>query len=315
MMKNPPKIVFMGTPDFAVPALNALVANGYDIRAVITQPDRPGGRGRKLRFSAVKEAALLHGLVILQPKKTSSPEFHEFIHNISPDLLVVVAFGQILKKQILDAPTWGSLNIHASLLPKYRGAAPIHWAILNNERETGLTAMKMEEGLDSGPILYQEKLVIRPDETTGHLHDRLAKMSGNFLIKTLRALVQNKLKETPQDEICVSYASKIDRSMSRIKWGRPAQEISALIRGLDPWPAAHMRINDQDLKVFSSRIIDETAEHDVPGRIAGLSEAGIDIDTGKGRVRIRELQAHGKKRLPAGDFLRGFPLKKNMIME
>jgi methionyl-tRNA formyltransferase len=309
-----PKLIFMGTPDFAVPSLRALVDHGHEVLAVVTQPDRPRGRGRKMLPSSVKRAAMDYGLEIFQPEKISTPWFSEEIRSKEPDLIVVVAFGQILRKDFLNIPRWGVLNIHASLLPQYRGAAPIQWAILNNERKTGLTAMKMGEGLDSGPILLQEEVVILSDETSGQLHDRLAQMSGGFLLKTLKGLAEGALREIIQDSTKATYASKIDRNMSLIKWEHSAKTISALIRALDPWPGAFTRLGKKDIKLFSSRAISEKSIDEIPGRVIGYSEGALEVETGEGVVQIRELQAPGKKRLSAKDFLRGLPLDKNTIL-
>lgn len=309
-----PKLIFMGTPDFAVPSLHALVEQGYEIVSVVTQPDRPKGRGRKMLPSPVKRVAMDYGLEILQPEKVSAPDFCREISLRTPDLLVVIAFGQILKKELLEIPPWGGINIHASLLPKYRGAAPIHWAILNNENRTGLTAMRMEEGLDSGPILLQEEVPILPDETSGQLHDRLARISGKVLLNTLKRLSETGLKELPQDETKATYTSKIDRNMASVKWDQPAHTVSALIRALDPWPGAVTRLGDKNLKLFASRVSDETFVGGTPGRVRGFSKGALEVETGKGVVQIRELQAPGKKRLAAKDFLRGFPLDRDTLL-
>jgi methionyl-tRNA formyltransferase len=321
-MKGPPKnklpenprIVFMGTPDFAVPGLKGLFENGYPIISVITQPDRKKGRGRKVVPSSVKQAALAYGLEVLQPQRVSSPEFCEKIRKRDPDIFVVIAFGQVLKKNFLDIPNWGSLNIHASLLPKYRGAAPIHCAILNHEKKTGLTAMKMDEGLDTGPILLQKEVAILPDETAGQLHDRLAGISTDFLLKTLEGLIKGRLEGYPQDDSEATYASKIDRGMSRVKWNQSAKTISSFIRALDPWPGAVTTAGDKNIKLYSSRVVDEKNTEGVPGRISGISDGALQVETGKGIVHIRELQAPGKRRLPAEEFIRGFSLQKRMVL-
>jgi methionyl-tRNA formyltransferase len=284
-----PTIIFMGTPDFAVPSLKALTAHGHNVAAVITQPDRPRGRGRKLTPSPVKLEALEHDLEVLQPEKASDVEFCETIRSKNPDLLVVVAYGQILKKILLEIPRWGVLNIHASLLPRYRGAAPIQWAILNDDKVTGLTAMLMEEGLDSGPILLQESVPILPDETAGELHDRLSALSGSFLVKTLQGLTENRLEK------------------------KTAQKVSALIRALDPWPGASSVFKGKEIKLFSSRLIGEGQSDLVPGRVAATAADGIRVETGTGLVEIKELQVSGKKRLVAGDFIRGFPLEPGAV--
>lgn len=309
-----PKIIFMGTPDFAVPSLKALVKDGHKVLSVVTQPDRPKGRGRKLVPSPVKRVAQEYGIKILQPEKASDGQFCDTIRGLEPDLLIVVAFGQILKNNLLMIPRWGALNLHASLLPKYRGAAPIHWAILNNETKTGLTAMRMDEGLDTGPVLLQEKVVILEHETAGSLHDRLAGLSGDFIIKTLKGLAENRLKEMHQDPDDATYATKIDRGMSLIKWGLPANAISGLIRALDPWPGAFTTLEGKEIKLFSSRVTDKEARDEVPGRVAGESEGALQVETGKGLIEIMELQIPGKKRLPAGDFLRGFALEQGTML-
>ena len=305
-----PRIIFMGTPDFAVPSLTALVKEGHNVLTVVTQPDRPKGRGRKLVPSPVKKVAREYGIEIMQPEKASDRQFCETIRNKKPDLLIVVAFGQILKSNLLMIPRWGALNIHASLLPKYRGAAPIHWAILDNETKTGLTAMRMDEGLDTGPVLLQEEVAILEHETAGRLHDRLARLSGDFVIKTLKGLAENRLKDMHQDPDEATYATKIDRSMSLIKWDQPANAISCLIRALDPWPGAFTTLKGKEVKLFSSRVTDKETRYEAPGSVAGQSEGALLVETGKGLLEIRELQIPGRKRLPADDFLRGFALER-----
>jgi methionyl-tRNA formyltransferase len=308
-----PKIVFMGTPEFAVPALKTLIENGHEVLSVITQPDRPKGRGKKIVPSPVKQAATAYELEVLQPEKASAPQFCEIIRGKRPDLLVVVAFGQILKKNLLDIPSWGVLNIHASLLPKYRGAAPIQWAIINNEAKTGLTALLMDEGLDTGPILLQQEVSLLPNETAGQLHDRLSALAGDFLVRTLKDLAENRLRERPQDQAKSTYAPKIDRDMSLITWEKPAETVSALIRALDPWPGAFTKVRGKDIKIFSSQVVDKEWIG-LPGRVAGHDESGLMVETGKGTVKIGELQIPGKKRLSAKDFLRGFPLDKGTLL-
>ncbi len=310
-----PRIIFMGTPDFAVPSLKALVEDGYNVLSVITQPDRQKGRGRKVIPSPVKQVAADCGLEILQPEKVSSPDFCAEVRNRRPDLFVVVAFGQILKVELLNIPSWGALNLHASLLPGYRGAAPIHCVVLNDEKKTGLTAMKMDEGLDTGPILLQEELTILPDETAGQLHDRLAGISGPFLLKTLKELSKGQLKPQPQEESLATYASKIDRRISHVKWDQSARAISAFVRALDPWPGAFSTIGKKNIKLFSPRVIDENSVEAIPGRVVGNSEEGLEIETANGIVQIRELQAPGKKRLKAKDFLRGFLVEERTVLK
>jgi len=313
-----PAIIFMGTPEYAVPSLAKLVELGYVVRAVVTQPDRPKGRGRKPVFPPVKAAAQRFGLPILQPEKAWDRNFCRTIQDLAPDLLVVVAFGQVLKKIILDIPRWGGLNIHASLLPRYRGAAPIQWAVINDESETGLTAMHMDEGLDTGPILFQEAVRIGPNETAGELHDRLSLLSGEVLTATLEGLIAHELRETAQNPSLATYAPKIDRGMSRVAWSRSARSISALIRGLDPWPGAATLVRGKEIKLFSARIEAPDGPgisgRPIPGRVAGRSAEGLWVETGEGTIRIRELQAPGRRRLPASEFLRGFPIDEGMVL-
>ncbi len=306
-----PRILFMGSPDFAVPALRALIGQGHRIAGVVTQPDRPKGRGRRLTPTPVKDLAMETGLEIFDPVAASEARFLERIRDLSLDLVVVVAYGQILKRDFLEIPAWGVLNIHASLLPKYRGAAPIQWAILNDEKKTGLTAMQMEEGLDSGPILDQEEVLIFPEETAGQLHDRLARLSGNFLVKTLEEMAEGRMFSRSQEDALASYAPKIRREMAWIKWERPAREVSALIRAMDPWPAAHSTLGEREVRLFLSGVADENIRNGVPGRIRGLRKGALEVEAGMGTIFVRELQVAGKRRIPAEEFLRGFPMERD----
>jgi methionyl-tRNA formyltransferase len=304
----------MGTPDFAVAPLRALIEHGYNILAVVTQPDRPKGRGKRISPSPVKQLALKFGIDVLQPPTASAPRFCDTIRIQKPDLLIVVAFGQILKKNILAIPVLGALNIHASLLPKYRGPAPIQWAIFNDEATTGLTAMQMNEGLDTGPILLQKEVSIRQDETVGQLHDRLSELCGEFLLNTIDGIFKKRLRAIPQDDSLASYAPKVEKSSSTINWEQPARSISAFIRGLDPWPGAATKVGRKQIKMFSSGVVDSDSSYSVPGRVVGYAEEGLWVEAGQGIVVIRELQVSGRKRLPAGDFLRGFPINKGLLL-
>ena len=305
----------MGTPEFAAPSLKSLLEGGEEVLAVVTQPDRPRGRGRKMAPPPVKEVALNYDVPVLQPLRASDEEFCLEIRALDPDLLFVVAFGQILKKSLLDIPSWGVLNIHASLLPRYRGAAPIHWAVLNGEVRTGLTAMKMDEGLDTGPVLYQEETKILENETAGELHDRLAEMSGEFADKVLGLLKENRVEEKPQDDSRASYAPKIDRNMSKIDWSLPGEVISAFIRGLDPWPGAFSSIAGREVKLFTPRFRKEEQRMPLPGKVRGFSDNLMEVEVKDGVLGIRELQVGGKKRLPAGEFQRGFRIKEGAVFE
>lgn len=308
-----PGIIFMGTPDFAVPSLKTLIEYGHNILAVVTQPDKPKGRGRKVTSTPVKQLALDYGLDVLQPQRASEKEFCETIRKKSPDVLIVVAFGQILKNELLEIPKFGAINIHASLLPKYRGAAPVHWAVMNDEHITGLTSMKINEALDAGPILLQEEVAVFPGESAGSLYNRLAVLSGGFLIKTLVAMSENKIRERLQDHTAATYASKIDRSMALIRWDQPAHKIAALIRALDPWPGAFTAFRGKEIKFFSPVISGKDQADLQPGRVCAIRNEGIEIETGEGALLVKELQLSGKKRLPAKDLLLGFALHEGDV--
>ena len=313
-LPNRPRFIFMGTPDFALPSLEALIRQGEDIVTVVTQPDRPKGLGKKVAASPVKRLALENNIEVLQPEKASDSHFCDLIERREPDLIVVIAFGQILKKRLLDIPKWGVVNIHASLLPKYRGAAPIQRAILNEDDKTGLTVMRMEEGLDTGPILLQEECSISKDETAGGLHDRLALMAGDLMIKWLNQMADNLIKERPQDHSVASYAPKIDKGMSLIDWKQPASKVSALIRALDPKPGAYTTWQDKRIKLFASEVADKRRRDVTPGKVAGQGEGGLIVETGQGAIKVLEMQYPGKKRLPAKDCLRGFSFPEGTIL-
>lgn len=309
-----PRLIFMGTPDFAVPTLNALIAQGHDILAVVTQPDRPKGRGKKLTAPPVKEVALEHRIEVLQPEKASEDLFCAQIRAKAPDLIVVVAFGQILRKKLLGIPKWGAINVHASLLPNLRGAAPIQWTILNDESKTGLTVMQMDEGMDTGPILFQEEIPVLRDETAGHLHDRLAVMAGDLMAKSLERMSGNRVKATPQEHTKATYAPKIGKELSRVNWKEEAAKVSARIRGMDPKPGAYTLWEGHEIKVFASTVVDKNREEGSPGQVLGLREECLVIGTGQGTVGIRELQVPGKNRLPAREFLRGFTIPEGAVL-
>ena len=248
------------------------------------------------------------GIEVLQPEKASEEGFCKLIESTKPDLIIVVAFGQILKKRLLDIPKWGVINVHASLLPRYRGAAPIQRAILNNEARTGLTIMRMDEGLDTGPVLFQEEVPILENETAGHLHDRLAQRAGDLMVRSLEHMARNPIVEKPQDDAGATYASKIEKSLARINWNESAVRISALIRALDPKPGAYTVLEGREVKFFSSRVVNSVGKEGVPGTLVGHRGGELVIETGEGRVGIGEIQYPGKKRLPADDFLRGYAL-------
>jgi methionyl-tRNA formyltransferase len=309
-----PRVIFFGTPAFSVPTLKSLVAGGHHLLGVVTQPDRPRGRGRKAASSPVKQTAIELGLEVMQPERTSDSSFCTRIGALSPDLFVVIAFGQILKKALLEIPGWGGLNIHASLLPKYRGAAPIQRAILNNEACTGLTAMRMNEGLDTGPILYQEGLAILENETAGELHDRLSELAGRFIITVLENWAKGRISIKEQEDSLASYAPKIERNMALIDWSRSTDRIHGQILALDPWPGAATTLSGKQVKVFSSRKVQGNGRIGTPGRVVRATDAGIVVETGDGVIEIQALQLAGKKRLAAGEFLRGFSVAEGTVL-
>jgi methionyl-tRNA formyltransferase len=309
-----PRLIFMGTPDFAVPTLNALMAHGHNVLAVVTQPDRPKGRGKRLTAPPVKELALEHRIEVLQPEKASEDLFCAQIREKAPDLIVVVAFGQILRKKLLDIPRWGVINVHGSLLPSLRGAAPIQWTILNDEPKTGLTVMQMDAGMDTGLILFQEEIPVLKDETAGQLHDRLAVMAGDLMVKSLKRMSGNIVKGTPQNPTRATYAPKIGKELSLVDWKEEAGKVSARIRGMDPKPGAYTLWQGHEIKVFASTVIDSNREEGSPGQVLGLREECLVIGTGRGTVGIRELQYPGKNRLPAREFLRGFSMPEGAVL-
>jgi methionyl-tRNA formyltransferase len=307
------KIIFMGTPQFAVPTLRTLIHEEYKILSVVTQPDRPKGRGRKLTPSPVKILAQENNINILQPERLND-SFLNLLLPLKPDLLIVVAFGQIIPGKVLSSAKWGGINIHASLLPKYRGSAPIQWAIINNEKKTGLTTMFMDEGLDTGPILIQQEVDILEGETAGQLHDRLSSLAPGLLIKTLQGLAEGTIKRRKQDDSLATYASKLTKEQGLIDWSWPAERLCGLIRGLDPWPGAFTYYNGKMLKMFGCFLANNRETFSVPGRIKGLTEKGLEIEAVKGSIIVREIQAPGKKRLPVKEFLKGSRLSLGNIL-
>ena len=306
-MKKKAGIRFMGTPEFAVPALKALHKNDQDIALVVTQPDRPKGRGRKRTPSPVKETAMNLGYSVIQPSSVRTVEFSNCIEKHTPDFIVVVAFGHIIPKNILNIPEIATINIHASLLPKYRGPAPIQWAIINGEKETGVTTMLMDEGLDTGDILLSSKLEIAPDDTSDTLHNRLADLGADLLIQTLNAFETGDINPISQDHSQVTYAPMLKKNDGRINWGRPANALEAFIRGMTPWPGAFTFHEKKRFKIFRAKtiVMDTKAS---PGSVIKSFPDELWISTGKGVLSIMELQGESGKRLLIKDFLRGYKL-------
>lgn len=304
-MKSP-SIVFMGTPDFSVPSLQQLLANGYNVIGVVTQPDRPKGRKRQLTPPPVKVEALKHNIPVLQPEKLKqSFELNELLE-WKPDLIVTAAFGQLLPKEVLQLPIHGCINVHASLLPKYRGGAPIHKAIIDGEKETGVTIMYMVEALDAGDILSQVKVPIELTDDVGTMHDKLSEAGATLLLDTIPKLLENAIEPTPQDESKVTYAWNIKREDEVVDWEKDALSIFNHVRGLRPFPVAYTTCEGQVIKLWGTQLLDDTNIKEVPGTVYELNDYGIKVATGDGKgLLITRLQPSGKKQMEAGDFIRG----------
>lgn len=297
------KLIFMGTPEFAVPSFEA-AAKAHEILAVVTQPDRPKGRGHKLTPSPVKLAALERGIPTLQPERVRDEGFIESLAKYGADCIVVVAFGQILPEAILNMPKFGCINVHGSLLPQYRGAAPIQWAVINGETETGVTTMYMAKGLDTGDMLIKKSFEITRGDTYGSVHDRMAQLGAEALIETLDALADGSIAPVPQDDSKSSYAPMINKDTARIDWSKSAEEIFNLIRGMNPAPAAHTTLKEEPIKIWTAEATEGKAGA-APGEITSVSKAGIEVAAASGGLLIREMQARGGKRMHSADYARG----------
>ncbi len=307
------RTIFMGTPDFALQTLQGLIDAGCNLIGVYTQPDRPKGRGKQLAAPPIKELALQHDIPVYQPLKLRQPEAVAELEALAPDLIVVVAYGQILPKSVLDIPRYGCINVHASLLPRYRGAAPINKAIIDGETETGITTMYMDVGLDTGDMLIKKSLAIGPQETAGELHDRLAVLGRETMEETLQKLCAGTLQREVQDDDQSTYASMMKKEDGRINWGCSAVEVHNQIRGLDPWPGAYTSLNGELLKL--ARTSPENTDGGKPGSIISADNNGVSIACGTGTLLVKELQLAGRKRLAAADFLRGCPLEPGTLLE
>ncbi len=298
----------MGTPDFAAASLDALLKNGYNIAGVFTQPDKAKGRGMEISFSPVKELALENEIPVFQPAKMRDGAALSILQSLKPDLVVVVAYGRILPDDILSVPPLGTINVHGSLLPRYRGAAPIQWSVLNGDEKTGVTTMYLSSEMDAGDIIFSEETEIGEYETSGELYDRLKKLGAELLIKTVRAIEAGCAPRTPQDETQATYVSMLDKSLSPLDFTKPARAVVKWVCGLQPWPVASAELGDVVLKIYSARL---THRHTgaVPGSIVSTGKDGIEIACGDGEtVLLTEVQAPGKKRMPAEDYLRGHKL-------
>lgn len=311
-MRNKMRIVFMGTPDFSVPTLEALAAGGHQVIAAVTQPDKPKGRGKAVLMTPVKEKAMELSIPVYQPVKVREPEFIEILKEMAPDVIVVVAFGQILPKEILELPKFGCVNVHASLLPKYRGAAPIQWAVIDGEPVSGVTTMLMDVGLDTGDMLEAREIPLDKKETGGSLFEKLSRLGGELILSTLEKLENGTAVRTPQGESGTSYAKMLNKSMGEIDWSMDALRIERLIRGLNPWPSAYTFLNGKTVKIWEAEVTEE-APTGRPGRVR-VTKDRLLVETGSGFLSVTELQLEGKKRMDTAAFLRGFQIEDGVIL-
>ena len=311
------KIIYMGTPDFAVAPLAALAENGYEVEAVITQPDKPKGRGKTMMPTPVKEEALKHGIPVLQPVKVRDPEFVEELKNLAPDIIIVAAFGQIIPKSILDMPRFGCINIHASLLPKYRGAAPIQQAVIDGEKESGVTTMQMDAGLDTGDMLSKVIVPLDEKETGGSLFDKLSIAGAKLCVETLAKLELGEIAAEKQGESPTAYASMLKKSMGNIDWTKDAVSIERLVRGLNPWPSAYTILNGKTMKIWQCDVLpeEEGASKGTCGEILEVTKKAMIVQTGEGRLALTEIQLAGKARMDAGAFLRGYKIEPGTVLK
>ena len=304
------RVIFMGTPDFATGTLEEIVLAGHEVVGVVTQPDKPKGRGKTLMPTPVKEVAMKYELPVYQPKKVREPEFVEILRSLKPDVMVVAAFGQIISKEILEMPKYGCINVHASLLPAYRGAAPIQWAVINGEKESGVTIMQMDEGIDTGDMIEKVVVPIAEDETGGSLFGKLSQAGAKLCVKVLKDLEEGKVvREKQPEESTTPYAKMIDKKMGAINWENSAKEIEQLIRGLNPWPSAYTKLQGKTLKIWRAAVLFEDS-NDAPGQVVQVTKDSIVVQTGHGLLKILELQLEGKKRMDTASFLRGYTLKE-----
>lgn len=306
------RIVFMGTPDFAAASLKKLLEDGFNVVGVFTQPDKPKGRGMEMSFSPVKQLALAHGLPVYQPEKMRDGTAYEQIKALAPDILVVVAYGRILPDDILALPRYGAVNVHGSLLPRYRGAAPIQWAVLNGDEVTGVSTMYLASEMDTGDVIYTAETRIGEFETSGELFDRLMLMGADLLAKTLRDIENGTAPRTPQDHSKASYVSQLDKSICPIDWNKSPRAVVKWIYGLQPWPVATMELEGTVYRVFAAEYTQNHTDK-LPGQVVSAGKQGIEMACADGKtLMITELQAPGKKRMKAADFLRGHPIKTDI---
>ena len=309
------KVIFMGTPDFSVGTLEALIEAGHEVALVVTQPDKPKGRGGKMQYTPVKEVAVAHNIPVYQPKRIREPECIEELRKYNADIMVVIAFGQILPKEILEMTPYGCVNVHASLLPSYRGAAPIQWAVINGEKVSGVTTMQMNEGLDTGDMLLKVEIPLDEKETGGSLHDKLAEAGARLCVETLDALKAGPVTPEKQGDSPTAYAKMLDKHMGKIDWKMSAKEIERLIRGLNPWPSAYTRWNENDkgMKIWEAEVAEGQTDK-AAGTVVEVAKDGFFVQTGDGLLKITALQIPGKKRMDAAAFLRGYQMETGTVL-
>lgn len=310
-------IIFMGTPDFAVNALEAVIAAGHNVQLVVTQPDKPKGRGKAMQFPAVKECALMHNLPVFQPDRIKKPENIDVLKQYDCDVMVVAAFGQILPKEILDMPKHCCINIHASLLPKYRGSSPIQWSVINGDKVTGVSIQRMDVGVDTGDIISYKEYALSEDETGGSLFDKLAELGATLCVETLEAIANGTATYTPQKEEEASHTKMIAKELGEIDWNMPAGKIECLIRGLNPWPSAYTYLDGKTFKIWRARVLEETEglpEKTNVGVVYKVDKKGIYVKTGDGALQLLEVQLEGKKRMDVAAFLNGFTVEAGKLL-
>ncbi len=307
------RVIFMGTPDFSVGTLEALVQAGHEVVLAVTQPDKPKGRGGKMQYTPVKEKALEYDIPVFQPVKVREKSCVEKLDSYKADVMVVVAFGQILPREILELTPYGCINVHASLLPKYRGAAPIQWSIIDGETVTGVTTMQMDEGLDTGDMLLKTEVPLEPDETGGSLHDKLSAAGAKLCVETLKALEEKTVTPEKQGETPTKYARMLDKELGKIDWTKDAASIERLVRGLNPWPSAYTSWDGKTMKIWSAEVVDRESKAPC-GTVAEVTKTDFSVQTGKGLLKVTELQIPGKKRMAADAFLRGYKMETGTLL-
>jgi len=304
----------MGTPEFAIPSLDMLLKEGYDVAAVVTQPDKPKGRGNKMSPPPVKEYAMEHGIEVLQPEKVKTEEFVEKIKAINPDLLVTAAYGKILPKSVLDIPKHGCINVHGSLLPKYRGAAPIQWSIINGEKVTGITTMYTDVGMDTGDMLVKAEIEITEDMTAGELHDKLSVLGAEVLKETLKRLENGTLERIPQNDEEATYAPMMTKETGCIDWSKSSREIHNLVRGTNPWPGAYTFYNDKKMKIWMTSVISDEEHDSKAGTILKVSKDGIVVACGLGKLNIKEIQFENARKMSVEEYICGHKIDEGELL-